>query len=152
MKHQPRNRIWSPYHDSVHDFRVVAEFAERFPHLQFLWFCRHTPDSCDGLIPEARHMIQFRTDRAGVVSIGLPRSALPRSAGDYSFSPDGPRHWTVKRDMRCSLSFVVQFWLTDGQTAASHPFHWLEPARIESTPFKGDLDSILWSDLLEQAA
>lgn len=152
MKRQPANRIWSPCHDPVYDFRVIAEFTQRFPHLQFRWFARHTIATTDGLCLETGHMIQFRTDRAGVMSVGLPRSAT-RSPDGYSFSPEsGPSRWMVKRDMRCKLSYVVQFWLRDGYTNASHAFHWLEPARLESTPFAGDLDSIVWGESLRIAA
>lgn len=158
MSRQPRNKIWSSFHDPVYDFRVIAEFTQRFPHLQFVWFARHTPESVaaagyPGMILDKRHVIQFRTDRAGLASVGLPRSAIPRNPGEYKFSPQsGPSRWSVKRDMRCSLSYVVHFWLIDGIADSSHPFHWLEPARLEATPFDGDLDSIVWGEPLRKAA
>lgn len=154
MNHQPHNRIWSQFHDPVHDFRVIAEFTQRFPHLQFLWFCRHTAESTGeslaGPVPQALHSVKFRTDRAGLRLLGIPRPK-PRQqhACDFVFNVS-PITWSWHIDARCKLPYVVQFWCD--KLPASHPMAWLAAARIESTPFDGDLDSLVWGDSLRIAA
>jgi hypothetical protein len=154
MNRQPRNRIWSPYHDPVHDFRVIAEFTQRFPHLQLLWFARHTAESTGlaecGPCTETMHIIKFRTDRAGLRSVCIPRPKPGQtSATDYIYGVS-PITWSWRIDARCKLPYAVKFWCE--RLPESHPMAWLAPARLESTPFAGDLDSLVWGDALEQAA
>lgn len=151
MKRQPTNRIWNPHHDPVHDFRVIAEFTQRFPHLQFVWFYRNTNiHATNPMLPcDVLHVIRVATDRDGLPSLRIPRNTTPRS---YRMSNQiGPPLWSLKYDSRRRLPLVATFWLMDGRTESTHPMGWLEPARIESTPFEGDLDSVVWGDMLEAA-
>jgi hypothetical protein len=155
MKH-PINRIWNPHHDPAYDFRVIAEFAQRFPHLQFVSFYRNPQFHQFGVL----HSISFRTDRAGLRTVGIPRPKHGQNYGNDYRPGYGPPtyHWRI--DARCRLPYVVGFWMMDEGfdcTAArclpeSHPFGWLVPSRLESTPFAGDLDSIVWGDTLRIAA
>lgn len=150
MKRHPVNKIsWSPYHDSAYDFRVIAEFTQRFPHLQFRWFARHTPQTTGELIKTTVHAIQFRTDRAGLRSLDLPRPKHGQTYGSNYRPGYGPPSWSWHTDGRCKLPYTVTFRCD--RLSESHPLAWLAPSRIESTPFAGDLDSLVWADMLEAA-
>lgn len=155
MKRLPVNKTKNPHHDDAYDFRVIAEFTQRFPQLQFVSFYRNPQFQKIGPL----HVIHFRADRDGLRAFEIRPKRDQTHGSDYLHGYGPPTYqWHI--DARCRLPYVVGFWMLDKDftsTAArclpkSHPLGWLVPSRLESTPLDGDLDSVVWGTALQEAA
>src|SRR5688500_1229062 len=108
MKRHPVNKTKNPHHDEAYDFRVIAEFTQRFPQLQFVSFYRNPQFHQHGVL----HAIRFRADRDGLRAFGIRPKRDQTYGSDYRQGYGPPTYqWHI--DARCRLPYSVNFWMMD---------------------------------------